>query len=252
MNTRHVLSFLLSACLAVPALAATYTYKQTTPGVVAGTPDVLPPTGPTDPSFASVSLLTHFEGNANDVKGLALSPAGTVTYSTTQKKVGSYAAQFDGSSYLSATIPASSTFGLANSDFTVEAWLYNAQPGARVYNTVVATSNWTLYITNGNQLRWTTQSVGTLVGPTIPQNTWSHIAVTRAGTTMTIYLNGAVAASGTVNNGATTGTSLAIGNDPSGLANRQFAGYIDDLRITKGVVRYSGTFTPSTTPFPDQ
>jgi len=42
---------------------------------------------------------------------------------------------------------------------------------------------------------------------------------------------------------------LTIGND--GNLNRGFIGQLDDVRITKGVARYAGAFTPPTGPFLD-
>jgi hypothetical protein len=43
--------------------------------------------------------------------------------------------------------------------------------------------------------------------------------------------------------------TLSIGND--GNLTRGFIGQIDEVRITKGVARYAGAFTPPTAAFPN-
>jgi hypothetical protein len=44
---------------------------------------------------------------------------------------------------------------------------------------------------------------------------------------------------------------LVIGGGAFAPSTRSFSGYIDDLRITKGVARYTAGFTPPTAAFPD-
>jgi hypothetical protein len=80
---------------------------------------------------------------------------------------------------------------------------------------------------------------------------WYHIAADRdASNVLRLYVNGAVVASATV--AATFFNStrvLYIGNEGGTLSLWQ--GQIDEVRITKGVARYGGAFTPPIAAFPN-
>jgi hypothetical protein len=84
-------------------------------------------------------------------------------------------------------------------------------------------------------------------------NQWYHIAATRAGATTRLFVNG-TSLTLTTNtlqvNSASTGT-LSIGSERLfANYNHDLNGYIDDLRITKGVARYTASFTPPVAPHP--
>ena len=76
-------------------------------------------------------------------------------------------------------------------------------------------------------------------------NTWQHIAVTRDGNTWRLYVDGLKVSESIQTN------NIDMDNGQSDLRmylGRNFKGYIDDLRITKGVARYTGnSFVPNTT-----
>ena len=82
---------------------------------------------------------------------------------------------------------------------------------------------------------------------------WYHLAVVRNGTSVKMYRNGTEVASATVSAGATFNWgfngSLAGGGNWDG-AQGNWNGYLDDLRITNGVARYTANFTPPTQAFP--
>jgi hypothetical protein len=88
-------------------------------------------------------------------------------------------------------------------------------------------------------------------------NTWHHVAMTRSGTTGYVFVDGV--SKGTItslNTPAASLRELKIGNwdfTTGSTVNGWFDGYIDDLRITKGVARYKGpsNFVPPTESFPD-
>ena len=80
-------------------------------------------------------------------------------------------------------------------------------------------------------------------------NTWYHTALVLSGSTLTYYLNGVADGSFTgvtVGNASTTNPQIGQANTGSEMYN----GYIDDLRVTRGVARYTTNFTPPTAPLP--
>ena len=79
--------------------------------------------------------------------------------------------------------------------------------------------------------------------------TWYHLAVTRSGNVYTLYVDGSSV-------GSATYTTQQPGSGAYGFIGAETGqgaylnGYIDDLRITKGVARYTSSFTPPTKSFP--
>ena len=78
--------------------------------------------------------------------------------------------------------------------------------------------------------------------------TWYHVAVTRSGNTLRIFINGTLEDSYTTSVAIDDGTinRIDIGGNGGG---SNFIGYIDEARITKGVARYTSNFTPQTKEF---
>jgi len=172
--------------------------------------------------------------------------------------------------YLSVANNAALNMG--TSDFTIEGFFYlTATPtNADIYGAVIvdkdglAFSTWSQYsIGVDSSLRVcfhfaAVPNAG--VNPpssartttTVAVNSWNHFALTRSGANATLWLNGV--SSATVSNvpsNLTTGSrALLVGwTDRGGAANQyNFPGYISNLRIVKGTVLYTSTFTPPTAP----
>jgi hypothetical protein len=80
-------------------------------------------------------------------------------------------------------------------------------------------------------------------------NQWVHVAFVRYSGTTKLYLNGAYIA-GAADSSNYNGAAGAydVGRDVDNGA--YLTGYINDLRVTKGIARYTSNFTPPTTAFP--
>ena len=232
-----------------------------------------------DPNFANVSLLLHGNGSNgsttftdNSPNNFTVTANGNAQVDTTVYKFGSGSIELDGNGdYLS--IPDNVDFQFGTGDFTIETWVrfnsvsgfipivsngLGAAGGNPLYDT-----NWSIYLTNNNlyitkfvsnnqtdfNFSWT---------PSI--DTWYHVAIARNGTSLKAYVDGSqigsTQTSSTNYSGATNNTGFSIGRlliGNGGAVASYLNGYLDDIRIIKGVARYTGsTFTVPTREFLDQ
>lgn len=219
-----------------------------------------------DTLYPSVALLLHCDGSNGSTTFTDSSPTpktvtanGGAQISTAQSKFGGSSMYFDGTGdYLS--VPASSAFQFGTGDFTIEAWVYlTATPGAQGAHIFGMQeygdgSDYVFLITSDRTLSFylstEVANVATSTA-TVPLNSWCHVAVTRSGTTFAVFIDG-VGASGSsaLSTEVPYAVAYSIGADQNG-DESNFTGYIDDLRITKGVARYTGNFTPPAAAFLD-
>jgi len=160
------------------------------------------------------------------------------------------------------TLAAASDWNFSGGPHTFECWFYlNTLPGsgnalrfamAGLNNS--ASSFIFLEINNLGQLVAGVPFAGTTGithSSSITINTWYHYVVVLNNTSSAVYLNGA-GTFGTITMPTSSNSNqLFVGFDTTGTVNFNLNGYIDDLRITKGVARYTANFTPPAAPFPD-
>jgi hypothetical protein len=227
-----------------------------TKGVARYTSNFTPPTAPLT-ADANTSLLLHFD-NVDIIDSSstpkAITAFGNAQISTAQSKFGGGSLYFDGSGdYLS--VPDSTDWDVSG-DYTIEFWAIHASSGSSYTkgylgtNSISGTSGFGIGHYLGNLTVRTASSLITSTGALITSSVWNHIAIVWSSSTLKGYVNGTEVLSTTAYT-TSTAVPLIIGNfnnlDPS----RYYGGYIDDLRITKGVARYTSNFTPPTAPFPD-
>ena len=231
-----------SALIAVPAIEVTLT--GVAPAVRTGEPD---------PDFSNVSLLLHMDDSNGSTtfadsssNAIAVTGYGNTQISTAQSKFGTSSAYLDGFGDYLMTASSLAPLQMGTGDFTVEAFIRpEAVNGYRgIIGLGLGDFN-TLYILNG-QLVWYSSGV---VAGTIAVNTWHHVAASRQGTSLRVFLDGTLVNT-SINSTDLTLGRLRVGSNGAN-TGEFFQGWIDELRVTKGVARYTANFTPPTAPFPD-
>jgi Concanavalin A-like lectin/glucanases superfamily len=220
---------------------------------VATAPSSSNPTSPTT-SNGNTSLLLNYTnaGILDNAMMNDLETVGNAQISTSVYKYGTGSMYFDGTGDQLYSIANQNT-AFGTGDFTIEFWVYGLSGAARqdwfdLYNGTTA---------NRIQIIWVSSQFGyyqnnTFVtgGGTYATSTWYHVALTRASGSNRLFVNGTQVGTTATNTTNFSGNALYLGKSSSG--GTDFNGYIDDLRITNGVARYTTNFTPPTSQLQDQ
>ena len=223
-------------------------------GTAVYTSNFTPPTTPLTAISGTQLLLSGTNAGIYDNAGKSdLVTASNPKVSTTQVKYGTgsvgYAASSNG-----MTVPSQPYTTLGTANFTIEFWLYlnstangdfydQRSTGTQVAPVIqLASSALTYYVNNVTQITGTALSTGQ----------WYHVAVCRSGTNTRLFVNGTQQGSTwTTDSSNYVANPLGIGAylpTPTNSSNC----YLDDIRITNGIARYTANFTPPTSAFPNQ
>ena len=162
-----------------------------------------------------------------------------------------YSNYFDGTAdYLS--VGDQTAFEFDSGNYTVELWWFatTAADQNLIGKWDGGGTEWILQWRNAGYFRWAMGgSVISDATISLPLNTWNHIAVSKAGTSLRIFLNGTqintTATEGTI---SATSASLTIATAQLNSTPNYTTGYISNLRIVKGTALYTAAFTPPTEP----
>lgn len=227
-----------------------------------------------DPYFANVSLLLHMDGANGSTTFTDKSPSpktvsagGNAQISTAQSKFGGASCLLDGSGDYLVIPGGSSDFDISSQDLTAECFilLNTGETNGFIFDNrgVAGTwySNWNLAVIGGKiraELGRQASAPGSVQASftgvtTLSAGVWYHIAFVRNGANASIYINGnldATSSAGSPLANAVIG-AFYIGYEESQSSSYYLDSFIDEVRITKGVARYTANFTPPVSPFPD-
>ena len=218
--------------------------------------------GSADPYFSSVSLLLPFNGTDGsttiiDQSVNALNPASIVnaTIATAQSKFGSSSAALLGNGLITYTPQSLLQF---DGDFTLELHVYTLNNLDQVIGSSSSDGNTQIFRVNESgyvghlsfYLNGSQVFEATAAG--ITNNTWHHLAICRSGTSTRMFANGQqVGATNTTWAGTFRFDVIGAFFFGGSIYGYRFNGYLDNIRVTKGIARYTSNFTPPTAPFPN-
>ena len=218
-----------------------------------------------DPYYSNTSLLLNCNGNNDStvftdtsITPKTITVFGDAKISTTQSKFGGSSAYFGGTGDISTL--ASDDFWLTG-DFTIDFWMRPSVISGTYYGHCVSlidgSGNYEVRTqVQDSKVKFliyhtaTYQVILTSVA-TIVVDEWTHVAAVRSGDTHIIFINGNLDNSLVkVHTIPSVSWKAMLGFITVGTSDFRYQGYIDDARITKGVARYTQSFTPPTKQFP--
>lgn len=216
-----------------------------------------------DPYFASVVLLAHFDNNFTDSSsfGHSVTQFGSpnaLTTSSTQSQFGGFSCFSTNASH-GALWNSSADFGLGTGDYTIECSLYFTSIATAQefidFRTAANQPRPTLYFNSAdNTFRFFSSNADRIISATsiMSTNAWKRFALVRHSAVTTMYFEGTATGSTFADTENCATTSITFMNAFNAAAVGVNNGYMDELRVTKGVARYLSNYTPATAPFPNQ
>ena len=214
--------------------------------------NAVPPTAPLSSSGTSLHIKGTDASIIDKSQGSNLKLTGSVGSTTQVKFSNTKSMYFDGSGdYIS--IPENKLFGFSTNDFTVEFWVYfnDVSNGQTVYSNLDTASGLQphLYVSN-TSVYYYTQGADRITSSSVATGQWYHVALSRSSSSTKLFINGTQSGS-TYSDGNNYGQSNPLGiatywNSGSPVGTQTLSGYIQDLRVTKGLARYTANFTPPT------
>jgi len=218
------------------------------------------------PEDEYTKLLLHFDSapivdSSPRNQSLTLNGGVTITAPETQAMFGGYSGLFNGSTQF-ISIPDSEDWNFGSGDFTVDFWINFSASISSVQAIVgqngASSRGWSIYKpSDSNSLHFTYKITGAgayndiAFSTSLTTGIWYHVAAVRNGVNLDMYLNG-----------SRIGTTHNIGSNIINNANSVLyigenvedrgyytRGYIDELRISKGIARWTSNFTPPIAPY---
>ena len=220
-------------------------------------------TAPTAPfvNDANTLLLIHADGtdastvfvddNGSGRAQVGVQAIGNTQVDTAQSNFGGASALFDGTDDRLEIKP-TTTYN----DFTVDCWirLANTSGTKCVMSLGNESTGRVLFAVYNDRIGWDYYGTTSRYGNTsMSANTWYHLAWSRTGSTIKLFVDG-VEQTMTTSSGSGVFPSGAVGNTNGIFIGTlsdgaiDLNGHIDEVRISN-TARYTGAFTPSTTPF---
>jgi hypothetical protein len=223
---------------------------------------VAAPAGEGNDAFTTVLLhmdgtdagTTFTDSNAGG-SAKTFTAAGNAQLDTAEKKFGTASGLFDGTGdYLSS--PDHADFDMAGGDFTLELWFNrnggdgtnrfllahdSASEDEPAYRLRLNASNviFASAYTDSDQVNVTGTTTFTATG-------WNHVAFVRTGDVYKLFINGTQEGGDQTKTGALRNPAQPLFVGQAGANRFYWNGWLDEIRISKGIARWTANFTPPT------
>lgn len=215
-----------------------------------------------DPFISNVVYLCHCDGTNGSTsftnvavglgRGNSIANVGTAAVSTTAPLFGSGCLLPGSSGNIKSTSVAD--YAIGSGDFTLELAVKTATPSQTAVlmdfrNAAPSTIYPEIYITGG-AFKYFTSNADQITGGTVATSTWQRIAVVKISGTTKMYIDGTQVGSSYTDSNTYLQGPITIGQAINAAAPLN-PGFIDEIRVTSGVGRYTANYTVASAAFPD-